>query len=470
MSNLDVLLHRAQTLALQYLRDVGQRPVNATAGSAELRKALGAPLAPNGLPATAVIEQLAAAAEKGTVAQAGPRYFGFVIGGSVPAALASDWLVSAWDQNSTLFVMSPLVATIEEITAGWLNTAAGLPPTTSVGFVTGCQMANFTGLAAARHHLYKQIGVDVEAVGLRSAPPITVLTSDESHYTIFMALRLLGFGTAGVKRIETDEQGRMRADALRYQLAKVSGPAIVCAQAGNVNTGAFDPLEDIADAIAETTSQRKADTWLHVDGAFGLWAGASPKFAHLTKGIARADSVAADAHKWLNVPYDCGLAFCAHPDAHRGAMTLGASYIQATDVERDNHEYTPEASRRARAVPVYAALRSLGTSGLSDLIERCCRLAVRFADLLKKNPEVRILNDVVLNQVLVRFERTGADPDALTRTVISGVQAEGTCWLGGTTWHGMAAMRISVSNWSTTESDVDLSVNAILGVLGRTQG
>jgi glutamate/tyrosine decarboxylase-like PLP-dependent enzyme len=462
MNDVGVLLHRTETHAERYLRQLGSRLVRSHDGAPALRKMLGSPLAAAGLPPTTVIDLLAVAADAGTVAQAGPRYFGFVVGGSLPAALAADWLVSTWDQNSGLYVLSPMVATVEEITAGWLKSLAGLPEKMSVGFVTGCQMANFTCLAAARHHLYKEVGVDIEAVGLQKAPPMTVLTSDESHYTIFMALRLLGFGTASVKRVATDEQGRMRADALKEALASVNGPAIVCAQAGNVNTGAFDPVN----AIADVTSARKG-TWLHVDGAFGLWAGASPTYKHLTKGIERADSIATDAHKWLNVPYDSGIAFCAHPDSHRGAMTLAASYIQASDAERDPHEFVPEESRRARAVPLYAALRSLGTNGVTDLIDRCCKLARRFADLLKNDERVRILNDVVLNQVLVRFERPGLDADALTRAVIAGVQAEGTCWLGGTTWHGKSAMRISVSNWSTIETDVERSAQAILYELSR---
>jgi glutamate/tyrosine decarboxylase-like PLP-dependent enzyme len=461
MTDIDVLLHRTEAHAERYLRQLPQRRVRAHDGAKEIRKMLGSPLAAAGLPATTVIDQLAVAGDAGTVAQAGPRYFGFVVGGSLPAAMAADWLVSTWDQNAGLYVLSPLVATIEEITGGWLKSLAGLPETMSVGYVTGCQMANFTCLAAARHHLYKEAGVDIEAVGLQGAPKMTVVTSDESHYTIFMALRLLGFGTAGVKRVPTDGQGRMRADALRETLSGVTGPVIVCAQAGNVNTGAVDPLNDIADIV-----RTRSGTWLHVDGAFGLWAGASPTMKHLLKGVERADSVATDAHKWLNVPYDCGIAFCAHPDSHRGAMTLAASYIQASE-ERDPHEFVPEESRRARAVPVYAALRSLGTNGVAELVDRCCRFARRFADLLTNDPRVRILNDVVMNQVLVRFEREGADADALTRKVIAGVQAEGTCWLGGTNWQGKAAMRISVSNWSTTETDVERSAQAILLELSR---
>jgi glutamate/tyrosine decarboxylase-like PLP-dependent enzyme len=336
----------------------------------------------------------------------------------------------------------------------------------SVGFVTGCQMANFTALAAARHHVLREAGWDVEASGLAGAPAVTVITSDESHYTIFMALRLLGFGAARALRVPTDAQGRMRADALRDVLAGVRGPFIVCAQAGNVNTGAFDPIAEAADAVAATRAGG-APGWLHVDGAFGLWAATSAARAHLVAGIARADSVATDGHKWLNVPYDSGIVFCAHPSAHRAAMSLSAAYIQASSAERDPHEFVPEESRRARAVPLYAALRSLGRDGVGDMVERCCLHATRMARALGAHPHVRILNDVVLNQVLVRFDAPGHDPVALTRAVVAGVQDEGTCWLGGTTWHGMAAIRIAVSNWSTRDADIDCSAAAILRVFDR---
>ena len=454
------VLNAAATHAIDYLAGVADRPVKAGMTSAELRSALGGDLPKAGEPARQVIDRLAAAATKGTVATAGPRYFGFVVGGSVPAAVGADWLVSAWDQNSGIFALSPLVSVIEEITGDWLKDIAGLRSVSSVGFVTGCQMANFTALAAARHHVLRNAGWDVEARGLTGAPPVTIITSDESHYTIFMALRLLGFGAGNAIRIPTDEQGRMRADALKDALAKVTGPCIICAQAGNVNTGGFDPIDEIAGIVAAHPSK----PWLHVDGAFGLWAAASPVRAHLVKGIDRADSVASDAHKWLNVPYDCGLVFTSHPEAHRSAMSLAAAYIVATDVERDPHEFTPEESRRGRAVPVYAALRSLGTDGVGELIERNCRLAARMAANLSRHPGVRILNDVVLNQVLVRFESEGRDADQLTKDVIAGVQQEGTCWLGGTTWHGMSAMRVAVSNWSTADADIDRSAEAILKV------
>jgi glutamate/tyrosine decarboxylase-like PLP-dependent enzyme len=321
----------------------------------------------------------------------------------------------------------------------------------SFGFVTGCQMASFTGLAAARHRVLRRAGWDVEANGLCGAPPIEVVVSEEAHYTIFMALRLLGIGTAQVRRIPTDDQGRMRADELgKFLHARKNGPCIVCAQAGNVNTGAFDPLEEIA-ALA-----KQSGAWLHVDGAFGLWAAASMKRRPLLRGIEKADSIATDGHKWLNVPYDSGIVFCGDEAAHRNSMSLAAAYIVATGSERDPHEFVPEESRRARAVPVYAALRSLGRQGLAELVERNCRQAHRFAEGLSA-AGYEVLNDVVLNQVLVTF----GDAEQ-TRRTIAAIQEEGTCWCGGTVWKGRTAMRISVSNWSTTDEDVDRSLAAIL--------
>jgi len=453
------LLERTARLATQYLETIADRHVGATATGDELRTQLGGPLTQTGEAAETIIDTLALAAERGTVATQGPRYFGFVVGGSVPAATAADWLVSTWDQNAGVHVLSPLVAVVEDITAGWLKSLAGLPDTWSAGFVTGCQGANFTALATARHHVLAAAGWDVENQGLFGAPPIDVVVSDESHYTIFNALRMLGLGASRVRRVPADDQGRMRADGLREALATGSGPCIVCAQAGNVNTGAFDPIEEIADI----TKTRGA--WLHVDGAFGLWAAASPARAHLVRGIDRADSVATDAHKWLNVPYDCGLVFTAHPASHRAAMSMPAAYIVETAAERDPRDFVPEESRRGRAVPVYAALRSMGRQGLGDLVERCCALATRLADQLRADSRIVILNDVVLNQVLVRVT-TGPDQDAATRAMVDRLQKEGTCWASGTTWHGMAALRVSVSNWSTTEQDIDRSAAAIRASIG----
>jgi glutamate/tyrosine decarboxylase-like PLP-dependent enzyme len=450
------LLDRAADLANGYLDRAADRHVGATLTRAELRAQLGGPLGTAGTPPADVIDSLAAAADRGTVASQGPRYFGFVVGGSLPVATAADWLVSAWDQNCGIYVLSPLVAVVEEIASGWLREIVGVPDETSIGFVTGCQMANFTAIAAARHHVLATAGWDVEARGLVGAPEIDVVVSDESHYTIFMALRLLGLGAARVTRVATDNQGRMRASELARALAGRTGPCIVCAQAGNVNTGAFDPVREILPLV------RARGAWLHVDGAFGLWASASPSRRALVDGINEADSIAADAHKWLNVPYDSGLVFCRHPGAHRAAMSLTAAYIVEDSVERDPHAYVPEESRRGRAVPVYAALRTLGRNGLRDLVDRCCDLSTRMADRLAAHPSVRRLTDVVLNQSLIRIEADGHDADVLTRAVIAAVQADGTCWLGGTTWHGMAAIRISMSNWSTSEADVDRSADAIL--------
>jgi len=454
----------SQTLkhARRYLDGIANRPVHATLTAMELRAILSAtsPLPDAGEPAAEVIGRLGAAGAKGTVASQGPRFFGFVTGGSLPAATAADWLVSTWDQNPGVFVLSPLISVVEEAAAKWVRETAGLGEDWSVGFTTGCQMASFTGLAAARRHVLSAVGWDVESQGLFGAPPIDVVVGDEAHYTIFNALRLLGLGATRLRRVPTDDQGRMRADELRSTLAGGTGPCIVCAQAGNVNTGAFDPLDPIADAA------RERGAWLHVDGAFGFWAAAAPARRHLVAGIHRADSIATDAHKWLNVPYDCGIVLTAHPMVHRQAMTTGAAYIVESPSERDPHEFVPEESRRGRAVPVYAALRTLGRNGLAELVERNCRLAARMADRLRSDPRVTILNDVVLNQVLVRVSGAGGrDADAVTRDAIARVQADGTCWLGGTTWHGMGAMRISISNWSTTDADVDRSADAILNAI-----
>ncbi len=455
-------LARAAAHAQSYLGAIRERAVRAPFDGQRLREVLGGALDENGRDAAEVIDALAAAGLNGTTATQGPRYFGFVVGGSVPAATAADWLVSAWDQNAGVYVLSPMAAVVEQIAADWVKSLVGLPPSWSVGFVTGCQMANFTCLLAARHHVLRAAGWDVERDGLFGAPPIDVVVSDESHYTIFTALRMLGLGAERLRRVETDAQGRLRADRLADLLANGTGPCIVCAQAGNVNTGAFDPLDE----IAEIAKRRGA--WLHVDGAFGLWAAVSPSLRHLVNGVDRADSIATDAHKWLNVPYDSGIAFTAHPESHRRAMTRAAHYILETRSERDPHEFVPEESRRARAVPIYAALRSLGRAGLRDMVERCCALAQRMAAALSTHTRVRILNDVVLNQVLVQFvpdSGRSEETAALAARVIAGVQDEGTCWLGGTTWQGKAAMRISISNWSTREADVDRSASAILRVL-----
>jgi glutamate/tyrosine decarboxylase-like PLP-dependent enzyme len=451
------LLPRATDCALAFLDTLPDRRVASPRTLADLRTALGGPLSDEGEASSAVVERVAREGHAAAMASAGPRFFGFVIGGTLPVAIAADWLTTAWDQNAGLYVAAPAVSVMEETAARWLVDLFDLPAVASVGFVTGGQMANFTCLAAARHEVLRRAGWDVEARGLQGAPPVHAVVSEESHVTIFAALRLLGLG-APAWRVAADAQGRMRADDLaRVFAACPAGPTIVCAQAGNVNTGAFDPLT----VVAEQSAARGA--WLHVDGAFGLWAAASPARRRLLAGVSRADSWAVDAHKWLNVPYDCGIAICAHPAAHRAAMTSNAAYLEPSEGDaRDGLDWAPEFSRRARGVPVYAALRALGRRGVVDLVERNCALAARAATQLASVPRTRVLNEVVLNQVLVRFDADTDDAgDARTRAIIDGLQQDGTCWLSGTTWHGRAAMRISVSNWSTTEDDVDLTVEAI---------
>jgi glutamate/tyrosine decarboxylase-like PLP-dependent enzyme len=452
------LLDRAHAHAVRYLGTLARRHVGARATREELLRELAVPLSPAGEDPAAVIDVLAAQGDRATVASAGPRYFGFVIGGSLPVALAADWLTSAWDQNAGTFSTSPLAATVEEVVSAWLLEVFDLPREASVGFVTGCQMANFTCLAAARHSALRRAGWNVEEDGLAGAPEVNLVVSDEAHVTIHIAMRHLGFGTRALRHVPTDGQGRMQAGALRDVLRHLTGPTIVCAQAGNVNTGAFDPLRDIASVT------RERDAWLHVDGAFGLWARASRSAAPLADGGELADSWATDAHKWLNVPYDCGIAIVRDPAAHRASMMSSASYLVQTEgVERDPIDWVPEFSRRARAVTVYAALRTLGLRGLEDLVDGGCARARRMAELLGRHPAVEILNDVVLNQVLVRC----GGSDELTRAVIARVQQEGTCWLGGTIWHGLAAMRVSMSHWATDEEDVARSAEAILSVLDR---
>jgi glutamate/tyrosine decarboxylase-like PLP-dependent enzyme len=448
----DPLLDRAHAHSIDWLRALPDRHVGALASREELIAALRVPLAQAGEDPAAVLDAIATQAPRGAVACGAPRYFGFVVGGSFPVALASDWLVSTWDQNSGIHVLSPLTSALEEIAGQWLLEMFGLPAGSGVGFVTGCQMANVTCLAAARHGVLRRAGWDVERDGLPGAPRVHVVASAESHVTIDVALRYLGFGTGGTKRVESDAQGRMRADDLARVLATCDGPTIVCAQAGNVNTGAFDPLEEIG-KLANAHG-----AWLHVDGAFGLWARASSRLERLARGIELADSWATDAHKWLNVPYDCGVAMVRHADDHRDAMTSKAPYlVQTGGPERDGMDWGPEFSRRSRGIPVYATLRALGRDGVAALVDGCCAMARRFGERLAAEPGVQVLNDVVLNQVLVRF-----GDDERTRAVIEAVQRDGTCWLGGTSWQGMAAMRISVSNWATSEADVDASVAAIL--------
>lgn len=447
---LSELLRAAAERAIRYREGLVDRRVAPLAETIARLAELGGPLPEQSADPEEVLALLDEIGSPATVAMAGGRYFGFVTGSSLPATLAANWLAGAWDQNAGLNVMSPVAIALEEIALRWLLDALGLPPECGGAFVTGATMANFTALAAARHAVLQGAGWDVEAQGLFGAPPITVVVGAEVHPTLLKALGLLGLGRERVITVPADGQGRMRADAF----PKLSGPAIVCIQAGNVNTGAFDPAPEIC-ALAY-----KAGAWVHVDGAFGLWAAASPARAHLTEGFAEADSWATDAHKWLNVPYDSGLAFVRNAEALRAAMSVSAAYLPTDDVREPMH-YTPESSRRARGIEVWAALRSLGRRGLAEMIERNCLQAARFAKGLTE-AGYRVLNDVVINQTLVSF-----GDEETTRRVIAGIQADGTCWCGGTVWQGQTAMRISVSSWATTDEDVKRSLEAMLRIAAR---
>ena len=391
-----------------------------------------------------MIEDLDRYGSPATMASTGGRFFGFVIGSSLPATVAAGWLATAWDQNTGLLVAAPATTLLEQVALGWILEVLDLPRASGGAFVTGCQAANFTGLAAARHALLKRMGWDVESQGLFGAPELPVVVGGDAHSTIFKALAMLGLGRDRVIRVPIDSQGRLRAEAL----PDLPGPAIVCIQQGNVNSGAFDP----AGPVVEWARARNA--WVHVDGAFGLWARATRSRAHLAQGVEGADSWATDAHKWLNVPYDCGIVLVRDQSALRGAMGTGAAYLQESPVREPMH-YTPELSRRARGVEVWAALKTLGRAGVADLVERSCRHAARFAKALRESG-FEVMNDVVINQVLVSFGN-----DAVTRSVIERLQAEGTCFCSGTEWQGRAAMRISVSSWATTAEDVERSLEAM---------
>jgi glutamate/tyrosine decarboxylase-like PLP-dependent enzyme len=441
MSELRGLLGLTADLAADFLETLDERPVLAQVDVAALRERLGGPLPEGPIDPLTVISQLAADADPGIAGMPAARWFGFVIGGSVPAALAADWLTSAWDQNAGLFAPAPAAAIVEEVAGAWVGELLGIPPTASFGFVTGCQMAHVTALAAARFHVLNAAGWDVARDGLYGAPRIRVVAGAKRHVTLDRALRLLGMGTPEL--VAADDQGRMRVE----ELGADGRPTIVCAQVGEVNTGACDDVTAIRSSAP--------DAWLHVDGAFGLWAAASPRLGHLVAGCEDADSWATDAHKWLNVPYDSGIAFCAHPAPHRAAMGVQAEYLVQDDAgNRDQLDWNPEFSRRARGFPVYAAIRALGRSGIAEIVERCCDQARAFADGLRELG-AEVLNDVVLNQVLFRFES-----DARTNAVLRAVQESGEAWMSGTTWDGRTAIRISVSNWQTSAEDVERTLAA----------
>jgi glutamate/tyrosine decarboxylase-like PLP-dependent enzyme len=445
------LLEDAARRAIAYLEGLDRRAVAPAASAVAALAALDRPLPDRGTGARETLAELDRLVSPATIATAGPRFFGFVIGGSLPVTVAANWLATAWDQNAALSSVTPGVSRLEEVSLRWLRELFGLPAATGGGFVTGATVANFTALAAARHAVLARANWNVEADGLFGAPPITVIVGAEAHPTLFKSLGMLGLGRGRVVRVAVDGQGRMRPEAL----PPITGATIVCVQAGNINTGAFDPF----DAIIGRAHDQGA--WVHVDGAFGLWAAASPGLNSLTRGLEQADSWATDAHKWLNVPYDSGLAFARDAHALQAAMAITAEYLPTESAHRNPCDFTPELSRRARGVEVWAALCSLGRSGLVELVERNCRQARRFAEGLRAAGH-SVLNDVVLNQVLVSFGDA-----ARTREVVARLQEDGTCWCGGTVWQDQAAMRISVSSWATTDEDVERSLAAMLRIAAK---
>ncbi len=446
-------MDRTAEIAREFLERLPERRAGAEVGREELLATLDLPLPESATDSKTVIDELAQAVGPGLIASAGPRYFGFVIGGSTPPAMAADWLTSAWDQNAGIYAASPAASVVEEVAAHWVVELLGLPAGASVGFVTGGQMGNFTGLAAGRHAMLAARGWDVEAKGLQGAPPLRVLVGEEAHVTVIAAARLLGLGEESIHRVGVDEQGRMDPHALARALEEADGPSIVCAQVGNVNSGAIDPVGEISELA------RAAGAWCHVDGAFGLWAAVGERHVEQLAGVENADSWVTDAHKWLNVPYDCSLAIVRDPAVHRAVMGMSAPYLpeRGDPDERSPEEWVPELSRRARGMPVYAAIRSLGREGIALLVENGCDRARQMAELLSAEEGIEVLNEVDLNQVLVRF----FDDDEATDRVIGAVQDEGTCWVAGTSWRGEGAMRISITNWATSPPDIASSAAAI---------
>jgi glutamate/tyrosine decarboxylase-like PLP-dependent enzyme len=467
MSNeLRAVLETALGHAVAYRSSLDARPVAPSLDYHAMRDRVAQPLPEHGIDAEAMLAELVDLADPGLMSSAGPRFFGWVIGSSALPAVAADWLVSAWGQNAGFQATTPAMAAIEETVEKWLVDILDLPPRASVGVATGATVANATCLAAARGEVLRRVGWDVEADGLFGAPPVEVLIGEDAHSSLFSSLQLIGFGYKRVTRIASDAQGRMRADALAEALGRGGGPRIVIAQAGQINTGAFDPFADIAAACAA------AGAWLHVDGAFGLWARASPVHKHLTAGIEAADSWVTDGHKWLQVPYDCGFAIVKDREAHQRAMMQWSSYLPSIATgDRIPSGFVPELSRRARATPVWAILKTLGRNGVAALVERVCAEARQFAARLAAEPGISVLNEVVHNQVIVEFGAgDAAERRLLTAQVIAGVQAEGTCFAAGAEWHGHWVMRLSISGGETTPSDIDRSADAIIGVWRQLRG
>jgi glutamate/tyrosine decarboxylase-like PLP-dependent enzyme len=459
------LLERTAAYAARYLARLDERPVAAQASVAELRAALARPLGEAGLKPEQVIDELVATVEPGLLATSGGRFFGWVIGGTLPAALAADWLTSTWDQNAAIVATSPAAAVVEEVVGTWLKQLLPIPAEASFAFVTGSQMGHLTALATARHHLLATRGWDVEARGLAGAPPIRLIASELRHESIERAIRLLGMGTDSITRIPADASGRLPLDVL-HEAFETAGdaPAILCLQAGELSSGAFDDFPGACQLA------RRYGAWTHVDGAFGLWAAASPRLAHLLTGVELADSWVTDAHKWLNTPFDTGFAFTRHPRAHEGALKTGASYFSHDAVARDQMNWNPEWSRRARGFAVYAALASLGTQGVAELVERCVDRTRALVDGIGALGQTEVLVAPVINQAVVRFLGADADHDARTEAVIAHVQQSGEAWFGPTSWRGNRAMRISVCSWRTSEADVERTVAAVRSALEATSG
>jgi len=448
-------LKRAAEIAAEYIESFDHRNVSTETGPQELRERLYKDLTPDGLPPLQVIEELAEDARDGLLNSGSGRFFGWVIGGGIPVSIAADWLTSAWNQNAAAYACSPAAAVIEDAAAGWLKDILGLPPQASYAFVTGCQMAHVTALSAARHRVLADKGWSVETQGLAGSPPIRVLVG-EHHETLLRALRHLGIGTDAVVQVEKREDGTIDVAALEAELVKnPHAPTIVSLAAGDLNRGAFDPIDEVCDLA------HAHGAWVHVDGAFGLWVASSPRYRHLVKGIEKADSWATDAHKWLNVPYDSGIAFVADAEAHRTAMSIPAPYKVEVENVRDQFEWGPEWSRRARGIPIYAALRALGRNGVAEMIERCCDLTRDFVSQLGELPGVEVLTTPVINQGLVRFLDPGGDHDRRTAEVINRINAGGEAWFGPTMWHGMKVMRISLSNFRTSARDIGRAVDAV---------
>ncbi len=461
-SRYEFLLGRARALATMYLNGLTRRQTTVRLSRDELWERLYFPLPEEPTDDGTVLEHLVQAVDPGLMASAGPRYFGFVTGGAQPIGIAADWMATAWDQNVGLYAQSPAMAVMEDVVAQWVRELLGLPQNASIGFTTGCHMANMVALAAPPNALFKQIGWNFEQYGWQAAARICVYVPEDVHVSIIGALRILGMGDERVMRIPCDYQGRMDVDALIARMKENIGPALIVAQAGNVNTGCVDDLERIAMHALNTKS------WLHVDGAFGLWAMTSSTRSRAVRGVPLASSWATDAHKWLNVPYDCGIVAIGDSAAHRAAMSLNAAYLErSAREERNGMDWVPESSRRARVVSLYATIHALGREGVAKIVDRCCDLALEMADYFREAPGAEVLNHIVLNQILVAFEPPdGRDADEWNREIVRRVQQDGTCWVGGTVWKGRYALRISICNWQTTERDIDLSARAILRSAG----